>query len=332
MLSRRFANDRRATLELNEIQQGALSRHMLKVARGVYPTEEKPCPVCGEPGGEKLSEKDRYGVPLSVVICPRCGLIRTEPRMTQGAYTDFYQTDYREMYGGKEKPDAEFFEQQLRHGREIVALFESNGTIVGPDLLVVEVGCGAGGILKAFQERGAKAIGCDLGEEFLAYGREKAGLDLRTGFLSDLKLPGKVDIILYSHVIEHILDINHEIQCIKQALSDRGSVYIEIPSVKNINDAYRGDFLRLLQNAHTYHFSLQSLTNVMGINGFTRTYGDEYVHAIYKISGVVPYESDYDDAMRFLRRAEWMRLLWVVRPSRFKRLVRLLSRKLSLNT
>jgi NAD(P)-dependent dehydrogenase (short-subunit alcohol dehydrogenase family) len=49
-----------------------------KLASGEYKSESPPCPVCTGGTDVLLAEKDRYGLPMRVVACDRCGLIRTD--------------------------------------------------------------------------------------------------------------------------------------------------------------------------------------------------------------------------------------------------------------
>lgn len=307
MLSQRFANDGKRLEALNSIQTDALHRHLSKLKQGAYRLETAPCPVCVAPDDLVLAEKDRYGIPLRVVICRTCGLIRTDPRLTGPHFADFYATEYRPLYGGQAVPEARFFEMQSDHGDRIVRHLQTAGCQIGPPTLVLEVGCGAGGILQAFRHRGAEIVGCDLGDAYLQFGRANHGLDLRHGTLADLQLKRPADVIVYSHVLEHVLDLNGEIELIQQALAPGGHVYIEVPSVKNIHQGYRGDFLGLLQNAHTFHFTARTLLNAMGRHGFSALTATEDVSAIFVRGPGRPVTSDFAPAMAFLRRAEYLR-------------------------
>lgn len=326
MLAARYRNDGRPVIPLTPRQQEALALHRRKLAEGAYPAESRPCPVCDRAGGEPLAEKDRYGIPLGVVICPDCGLIRTEPRMTQAAYADYYNAEYRALYNGREHPDEAYFRSRLSHGRTIHDFVRTHGVRLDASSLVVDVGCGAGGILKAFQETGCRTIGCDLGDAFLDYGRRVGGLDLRHGFLKDLVAEGPADLVIYSHVFEHILDVRAEIATIRSMLKPGGFVHIEVPSVKNLWKPYQGDFLRLLQNAHTYHFSLATVTNLFAREGFRLVAGDEAARALFTPGPGAAPKNDYPAVMRHLRRAEFTRRLHSFRKRRFREgLARLLG-------
>ena len=90
MLSKRFKYNGKPSISLNELQLRTKKQVERKIERGIYSFEEVPCCVCGGKNFELLSEKGRYGLYMPVVVCKDCGLIQTNPRMTQEAYNQFY--------------------------------------------------------------------------------------------------------------------------------------------------------------------------------------------------------------------------------------------------
>ena len=282
MLSNRFKNDGVAILKLNKLQVQNRDIVSEKVRAKIYALENVRCAVCDKTNFEQIAEKDRYGLEMSVVICKECGLVQTNPRMTQAAYNQFYNNEYRPLYVGSEKATSLFFEQQYEHGRKIFSYLKVNGALPkSKNSFILEVGCGAGGILQFFKEKGFKTLGTDLGESYLAYGRKK-GLDLRAGFLREQNLDAKPDLIIYSHVVEHLLDPNEELAYLKNITHKNSILYIEVPGILNLKKPYKHDFLRYLQNAHTYHFSMNSLKNLLHKNGFEVIKGTEDVKMISK--------------------------------------------------
>jgi 2-polyprenyl-3-methyl-5-hydroxy-6-metoxy-1,4-benzoquinol methylase len=180
------------------------------------------------------------------------------------------------------------------------------------NLNVLEVGTGAGGILYYFQQKNNSVSGIDLGSEYIKYGVEKYGLNLFTGTIYDLELDEKPDIIIYSHVLEHVLDPLKEIRTLKNICHKDTLIYIELPGIKNLSQSYKMDFLKYLQNAHVYHFTLTTLTNLFKKENYDLLYGDEYIHAIFKPSiKYIPfgYKNDCEDSLTYLKHLEYMRYL-----------------------
>lgn len=176
MLSKRYNNDGKAVLKLDSLQVETRHEIESKIAKGIYKFESIPCCICSNKEFESLSNKDRYGMYLPVVICKNCGLIQTNPRMDEESYNSFYKNEYRKLHRGKKPPSEDFFSDQYWRGKIIHRFL--NGANLLPvtpdDSVVLEVGCGAGGILQAFREKDFQVQGIDLGEEYLEYAKSKA--------------------------------------------------------------------------------------------------------------------------------------------------------------
>lgn len=315
MLSKRFKYEGKPIIGLNELQIRMKEQLERKIEEGIYSFEEVPCCVCGSRNFEILSEKDRYGLCVQVVICRGCGLIQTNPRMTQEAYNQFYELEYRKLYVGKDTPADidDFFRSEYKHGGGgIYRYMRENMKREISNALIVEIGCGAGGILQYFKYKGNGVYGVDLGSEYIKFGRANYDLDIETGTIDNVLRRGITpDIVIYSHTLEHILSPIEELIKLKSICGPNTYLYIELPGVKNLAHSYEMNLLKSLQNAHTYYFTLTTLKNVLRKAGWDFISGDEVIQSIFKPSSnnEANYESDYDDVLSFLRRMEFYRFL-----------------------
>ena len=330
VLFERYANDGEPVRSLGESQREALRKVEAKVKDGTYVFESVPCSTCGKSDFEVLSEKDRYGLYMPVVACRTCGLVQTNPRMDQKSYNEFYDSEYRTLYGDNHDDKEGFFQRQRDHGEKIFRLLETNGLLPGPPtgLRVLEVGCEAGGILDYFKVRGAEVKWMDLGSDYLEFGRTTHGLDLSLGSLGSLGPEVKFDIVIYSDAIEHILDIRAEMERLAGLLSDRGLLYIEATSLGDLMNCYEMDYLKFMQNAHVYHFSARSLRNLLESGEFKQVAGgfelircSGALSAVFRKSGRVlegGVVSEYPAIVDYLRRVEALRLKLPVPPYFFR--------------
>jgi hypothetical protein len=255
MISKRYKNDGKSILKLNQVQINAKERIEKKIKNGEYTYENIYCTICDSSESELLSEKDRYGLDYQVVVCKKCGLVYTNPRMIAEAYADFYDKDYRKLYLGTETPKASYFNRQYKRAKDIYHFIEKHSSSLSKtNPVILEIGCGAGGVLSYFAKRGCKVFGVDLDSEYVEFGKEIQGLNLIHGSILDVPDDLNPEIIIYSHVMEHILDINSELQNIKNLCTPDTIIYVEVPGIKNIHVAYKMDSLLYFQNAHTYHF------------------------------------------------------------------------------
>ncbi|MFK7810821.1 MAG: class I SAM-dependent methyltransferase [Saprospiraceae bacterium] len=337
MIADRYKNDSDPLLDLNELQLKTKQQIEDKIKSGHYTFEEKECAVCKGEDFQLLAEKDRYGLYCPVVICKDCGLVQINPRMTQQSYDEFYNTEYRNLYMGFERPKETYAATRYEAGKRIFDLLSNHYTpLKNPeDVFVLDIGCGIGAILKYFRDQGCKAKGIDLGSEYVKYGKETYNLDLSVAKLPDLKLDRKPDIIIYSHVFEHLLNLDEELKLIKNNLSENGILYLEVPGLKNpvgFNEGYKGDFLRYHQNAHTYAFTKNTLTNLLNQNGFRLIYGDEDVRSVFSVDETVErktLKNDFDDTMAYLKKAESHRKWYPLTPYNLRHLPKIIRNKFS---
>jgi hypothetical protein len=143
----------------------------LKIKNKEYVYEKLNCLLCKSKNFGTLSKKSRYGISMLVVICENCGLIQTNPRMTEDSIYKFYESEYRKIDQGLQSPNKEFFLRQYNHG---VNIFKYIKQITGNEIknkFIVKIGAGAGGILKYFKEKGNEVLGLDIGSEYIEFGK-----------------------------------------------------------------------------------------------------------------------------------------------------------------
>ncbi|MCI2200638.1 class I SAM-dependent methyltransferase, partial [Clostridium sp.] len=301
MLSDRFKYDSLECINLNNIQKLTKNQVLEKLNKGIYLNKEVKC-QCGNNSFEILSEKDRYGIPLTTVICQKCGLVMTNPRMNQFSYDQFYDKEYRKLYLGVQEPNFDFYNLEQKRGEKIFRYVSSSINLDNNEVL--EVGCGAGGILDIFKKNGCSVIGVDLDSNYINYGIDK-GLELYCTHSKNLidKYLEKFDLIILSHVLEHFLDIDSELEIIYKLLKPTGYLYVEVPGLKSLLIGYdKCDFLYYLQNAHTYSFDLDTLVQIMKWSKFKFIKGDERIHSLFK---KIDYRSNtvvnyYNDVKSYL--------------------------------
>ncbi len=309
-MNKRYLNNNIPAIRLNKIQLAAKNEVERKIKDNQYKLEYVDCAICNSKESNSISYKDRFGLENKTVICKKCGLVYLNPRMNQMAFNEFYDKEYRKLYRGKLEPDLNFFENQFKKGEKIFSYLNKTLGLKPKNLKVLEIGCGAGGILKYFKDQGCIIKGLDLGSEYINYGKKNQGLDLQHGSIFALQEDFKPDIIIYSHVLEHVLDIEKELKKVAAICSKDSIVYIEVPGIKYIHTSFKKDMLVYLQNAHVYNFSLTTLKNLMGKYGFNLIKGDEQVRSIFKFNETSKrnaFINDYEFMMKYIKRLEFKR-------------------------
>jgi SAM-dependent methyltransferase len=144
---------------------------------------------------------------------------------------------------------AQYFEEQASTTRRYVIPFIERHLPVGPETRVLEIGCGEGGNLIPFLERGCReVIGIDLaswkiqnGERFLADWMDQQGSPntpkarLTCINIYDAKLEdwGQFDLIFARDTLEHIHDQEAFMDFIRSFLKPTGKFFLGFPPWQN---------------------------------------------------------------------------------------------------
>lgn len=277
-----------SVVRMNETQLTAREQVLQKIDSGGYGMESVLC-LCDAPVGSDivLTWFDRYGLRARNVLCTKCGLVRLDPRMKPLSYKHFYQFLYRPLYGGSAVCTSEIFEARVRYAEERVNYLKSHLDLEG--MRVIELGCAAGWNLIRLRDWGAEVVGYDFDRNYLGLGKREYGLDLRYGgveeALSEMSHP--YDLVILSHVVEHMLSPIAEIAQVADLCSPRSCLYIEVPGLFSLHRSHV-DPLKYWQNAHTFSFTLTTLQGVAESAGFFLIRGDEYIRSLWQRNDLCP--------------------------------------------
>jgi SAM-dependent methyltransferase len=133
-----------------------------------------------------------------------------------------------------------YFDIQVENAEKYVIPFIEEKFAVKPGMRVLEIGCGEGGVLKAFINKGCTGVGVELdhgraekAKEFLQEDIEakKFVIVAKDIYQSDVEkdFNGDFDIIVLKDVIEHIHDQPKLIGWMKTFLKPGGTIFFGFP-------------------------------------------------------------------------------------------------------
>ena len=267
---------------------------------------------CGSIDFRILSRCDRFGLPFGTKICKICGLISQTVQMHPDSLQLFYQKVYWPLVIGKNA-------SELVHKDYVtIPKKDENSSYVlryvkslKKQVSIFEVGCGEGIRIERLKNElidlgyEVKAFGCDYSPDALVKAKTK-GIKIVEGGFDEIRRFGKADILILSHLFEHLPDLNCALKQIDNILHDDSLLYIEVPGVVDLENKKEYDFnyQHYCVLAHTYNFSLQTLSNVMSYGGFRLVEGDEYVRSIFvKELSQIQNKSAYAQIIQALERA-----------------------------
>ena len=137
---------------------------------------------------------------------------------------------------------------------------------------MLDVGCGDGSVLKLAQDLGWNAEGVDFDPQAVDAARRK-GLSVRTGSLSDQHYPeDSFDLVLMSHVIEHVHDPLATLANIHRVLRPAGSLVVTTPNADGWgNRHFASSCFHLDPPRHLQIFNGTNLEKLAKQAGFVHT-------------------------------------------------------------
>ncbi|MFH1641373.1 MAG: class I SAM-dependent methyltransferase [Nanoarchaeota archaeon] len=308
MLGTRFKNNGKNVWYLNKKQLSTRDQVIDKLNNKEYELKKVSCAICNSRNFEQLSEKERFGIPLSVVICKICGLVQTNPRMSKEAYNNFYNNEYKILFDKIHGSDELYYRIIKKRARCIYSYIQDYLKTEIKNKFVVEIGTGVGGILSYFKEKGNEVYGVDLTQRCVHFCKKK-GLNVELGSTEKLgKLKKSPDILIYSHILEHIPEPLEELRKIKNLAKDGCLIFIAVPGIKNLYNTHEMNFLRYLELPHVYHYTKETLINLFHKEGGYKIIKINYkINALIKVDKSVKckkYVSDYADCLVFLKKLE----------------------------
>src|ERR1700730_13549554 len=142
-------------LHTDVVRQPGIMRLVSKIKNGTYKRNRTSC-LCGNIDGsldEVISRLEMHAIDLEVLLCRKCGLIRSADVFDVQSNADYYRYEYREILSGGSNVLEEFFTSQLDRGTNFLDILDRTRVIQEIES-VVEIGCGSGGVLYPFHTIG----------------------------------------------------------------------------------------------------------------------------------------------------------------------------------
>lgn len=208
--------------------------------------------------------------------CQHCGLVQVFPRPSLSQLADYYLADYRDgVRAGTDVADTNRFPKDnffyYNRGQSITDLLSLHIQKENPRIL--DVGAGFGHVLyalgKEFPDSDRIAI---EPSEVCAKHLESLGLQVYRQPVEVVlpKFGGQFDLVVLSHVLEHLIDPVSVIRSIHKLLAECGVLYIEVPHVPYESLLQYPDSIwsPRFDEPHITFFSLSTLSNFLNTLSF----------------------------------------------------------------
>jgi SAM-dependent methyltransferase len=254
----------------------------------------RPCPVCLHSAVVPLRVQ-RFLLPenhplangYEVVCCEHCGFVYADTAVTQEDYNRFYASysKYEDKKigtgGGESSSDA----RRLDETAACIAKFLGRR-----DARILDIGCANGGLLLRLKKLGFQNLcGFDLPPGCVENTR-KLGIEAKFGSVTEHPQDaGLFELIILSHVMEHIRDVRPAVQSVEKLLTGGGIIYIEVPDASEYASYVVAPF-QDFNTEHINHFSILGMQNLMGQLDFV---GSGVGQKVIESSPGMPYPAHY---------------------------------------
>jgi SAM-dependent methyltransferase len=179
------------------------------------------------------------------------------------------------------------------------------------DMRILDAGCATGTLIGLLQSHGfSNLVGLDPSPLAAATTSRHYAVDAIAGsFCSPPTTLGQFDVVLLSHVLEHIADVREAADGLASMVTPGGFVYLEVPDAARYSKFLIAPF-HDFNNEHINHFSLNSLDMLLLRRGFERIEGGTKVvpiapqapypaaFGLWKKTGVAREDIRFDTELR----------------------------------
>jgi len=227
-----------------------------------------PCTNCGKQNFKPSLECEGF----SFVKCVSCALVQRNPQPVQEEIT----ARYRDKFGG------DYLSYEIENEESFLKLQQLALKDAGFDKIekklflrsenekptVLDIGCATGTLLASLRDRQWRVTGVEI-SPCAKYARDERGLDVYDIALEEINFPSSsFDIVLASHLIEHLNDPRSFLSETYRILKNDGFCFITTPNISGFQAKLFAGSWRSAIFDHLYLFSAKTLSSLLKSTGF----------------------------------------------------------------
>ena len=238
--------------------------------------ENRKCPISGS---EKINLvfTQKLNVPEDYFFSSKYKLVQYQK--TGLVYADALIKDniLENHYSKDSKYDPNFIKSLIKYPKNDIdrydSLYEYCKKYINEDSKIIDVGFGNGGLFRSFLSSGVtekQLYGIDPSPISQTIAKSAYNINSLLGGIDDLKKYNeKFDMIILSHVVEHLVNPRDQMNSLLESLSPDGKIYIEVPNASKFHEYVdlHGPYQEI-NTEHINHWTEQSLKNLAHFSGF----------------------------------------------------------------
>jgi len=234
-------------------------------------SKTRPCALCGS----LIFKPALVCEGFSFVKCKHCGLVQRNPQPDKNEILARYSSTYGNDYLSYElENEAAFLNlQQLAlkdagFSKLEKTLFTAKQLRADSAQSILDIGCATGALLAALRDKGWRVTGVEISPSAV-YAKNERKLDVRNVPLEENNFSdNSFDVILASHLIEHLNEPKTFLEETYRILKENGSIFITTPDISGFQSRLFGSRWRSAIFDHLYLFSRRTLSKMLKTVGF----------------------------------------------------------------
>lgn len=213
-------------------------------------------------------------------ICKKCELVLQTPTISPKEMTYYYEQTATYINPGREgKPSSLKIKDVERQ-----VSFLSDFIQDPKDNSIFQIGCSDGYTLSKFKEKGFSVSGVDPSIESNKLAKELYDIDTIIDTFENIKLNQKFDILVMTHILEHLYNPNQVLEKCNKILNKDGYILLEVPLFEGSKLFPIG----MLTLEHLNYFTEKSLLKLFSENSFIPLSIQKlYFNHVYPVIAVV---------------------------------------------
>ncbi|MCE5250862.1 class I SAM-dependent methyltransferase [bacterium] len=232
---------------------------------GTETIKEHPgCPICGETVFSRpIMENTVFGQPFDVYFCVSCELYFLPSQPSGELIRDYYAKEY---YSTQQRSAVSYALRSWFSKMRALSQYQYIGRHTGPagGKEMMEIGSSDGSLIALYKQNGWKVKGLEYSEFSIKKAREKYRIELEPKDIFEIHPDRcRFDLIIFSHVLEHMPDPLRVLEHCKTLLKPGGIVFIELPQAPLGSECRKEELFQYLNTTHLFDFRTQSLAKLI---------------------------------------------------------------------
>lgn len=226
------------------------------------------CPSCGEQSfSTYLTVKDHFlsKESFKLELCNSCNLLFTNPRPTLERIGDYYKSEEYVSHSSTKKGFVNKVYGWVRSYtlKKKISLLKqlTNGK------RLLDIGAGTGHFLAKAKGSGYTVLGLEPDEDARKVAMSENGIELKDLSLLH-ELNESFDIVSMWHVLEHVYNLQPDLEKIASLVNQNGVLIIAVPNYTSFDAQYYKEYWAAYDvPRHLYHFSPKSIIPLVESKG-----------------------------------------------------------------